>query len=198
MRSIAPSTKTSLFVSGLPYIACPIGKRGGTISMCGIAGFVGAASNIGGGNVDKVAEAIAASLAHRGPADEGIWIDPAAGTALVHRRLSIIDLSPAGHQPMVSADERFVITYNGEVYSYQPIAAELAGRGHKFHGHSDTEAILESFVAEGIDATLKRMIGRFAIALWDRRERTLTLMRDRLGIKPVYWAKFGNTFMFGS
>ena len=91
--------------------------------MCGIAGFVGAAPKTAGGNVDDIAEAMAASLQHRGPDDQGIWIDPAAGAALVHRRLSIIDLSPAGHQPMVSADERFVITYNGETYSYQPIAA---------------------------------------------------------------------------
>ena len=166
--------------------------------MCGIAGFVGAASNIAGGNVDNIAESMAASLAHRGPDDQGIWVDPAAGTALVHRRLSIIDLSPAGHQPMVSADERFVITYNGEVYSYQPIAAEFAARGHKFRGHSDTEVILESFAVNGVAATLKRMIGMFAIALWDRRERTLTLIRDRLGIKPLYWAKFGTLFMFGS
>jgi asparagine synthase (glutamine-hydrolysing) len=166
--------------------------------MCGIAGFVGATSTVGGGNVDSVAEAMAASLQHRGPDDQGIWLDPAAGAALVHRRLSIIDLSPAGHQPMLSSDERFVITYNGEIYSYQPIAAEFAARGHKFRGHSDTEAILESFAADGIDATLKRMIGMFAIALWDRRERTLTLMRDRLGIKPLYWAKFGNLFLFGS
>ncbi len=165
--------------------------------MCGIAGFVGA-SNIGGGNVDTVAEAMATSLAHRGPDDQGIWIDAAAGTALVHRRLSIIDLSPAGHQPMLSADERFVISYNGEVYSYQPIAAEFAARGHKFRGHSDTEVILESFAQNGVEPTLKRMIGMFAIALWDRRERTLTLMRDRLGIKPLYWAKFGNLFLFGS
>ncbi len=112
-------------------------------------------------------------------------------SALVHRRLSIIDLSPAGHQPMVSADGRFVISYNGEVYNHQPIAAELAARGHKFRGHSDTEVILESFAANGIEPTLKQMIGMFAIALWDRRERTLTLIRDRLGIKPLYWAKFG-------
>jgi len=166
--------------------------------MCGIAGFVGAASNIGGGNADSVAEAMAASLAHRGPDDQGIWTDPTAGTALIHRRLSIIDLSPAGHQPMISADERFVITYNGEVYSYQPIAAEFAARGHKFRGHSDTEVILESFAVHGIEPTLKRMIGMFAIALWDRRDRTLTLVRDRLGIKPLYWAKFGNLLLFGS
>ncbi len=99
---------------------------------------------------------------------------------------------------MVSADERFVISYNGEVYSYQPIAAELAASGHKFRGHSDTEVILESFATDGIEATLKRMIGMFAIALWDRRDRTLTLIRDRLGIKPLYWAKFGTLFLFGS
>ena len=138
------------------------------------------------------------SLQHRGPDDHGVWIDENAGVALVHRRLSILDLSPAGHQPMISADERFVIIYNGEVYSYQPIAAELAASGLKFRGHSDTEVILNSFAVNGIEATLKRMIGMFAIALWDRRDRTLTLIRDRLGIKPLYWAKFGKLFLFGS
>jgi asparagine synthase (glutamine-hydrolysing) len=163
--------------------------------MCGIAGFIGAAS---GGDIGAIAEAMAKSIAYRGPDDQGIWIDTESETALVHRRLSIIDLSAAGHQPMLSADERYVISYNGEVYSFQPIAAELAARGHKFRGHSDTEVILESFAVNGIEATLKRMIGMFAIALWDRRDRTLTLMRDRLGIKPLYWAKFGNTFLFGS
>jgi asparagine synthase (glutamine-hydrolysing) len=166
--------------------------------MCGIAGFIGAASNKAGGDIGAIAEAMAASIAYRGPDDQGIWTDGETETALVHRRLSIIDLSAAGHQPMISANERYVISYNGEVYSFQPIAAELAARGHNFRGHSDTEAILESFAVNGIEATLKRMIGMFAIALWDRRDRTLTLMRDRLGIKPLYWAKFGNTFMFGS
>jgi asparagine synthase (glutamine-hydrolysing) len=166
--------------------------------MCGIAGFIGAASNIAGGDAGAIAEAMAASIAYRGPDDQGIWIDAETQTALVHRRLSIIDLSAAGHQPMLSANERYVISYNGEVYSFQPIAAELTARGHNFRGHSDTEVILESFAVNGIEATLKRMIGMFAIALWDRRNRTLTLMRDRLGIKPVYWAKFGNTFLFGS
>ncbi len=166
--------------------------------MCGIAGFIGAASGIAGGDAGAIAEAMAASIAYRGPDDQGIWIDAETETALVHRRLSIIDLSAAGHQPMISANERYVISYNGEVYSFQPIAAELAARGHNFRGHSDTEVILESFAVNGIEATLKRMIGMFAIALWDRRDRTLTLMRDRLGIKPLYWAKFGNTFMFGS
>ncbi|MGA9007830.1 MAG: asparagine synthase (glutamine-hydrolyzing) [Xanthobacteraceae bacterium] len=163
--------------------------------MCGIAGFIGAAS---GSDTGTIAEAMAKSIAYRGPDDQGIWTDGECETALVHRRLSIIDLSAAGHQPMLSADERYVISYNGEVYSFQPIAAELAARGHKFRGHSDTEVILESFAVNGIEATLKRMIGMFAVALWDRRDRTLTLMRDRLGIKPLYWAKFGHTFLFGS
>ena len=166
--------------------------------MCGIAGFVGAVPRIAGANIDNIALSMAASLKHRGPDDQGIWVDGEAGTALVHRRLAIIDLSPAGHQPMVSVDERFIITYNGEVYSHRPIANEFAARGHKFRGYSDTEVILESFAANGIDATVAQMIGMFAIALWDRRERTLTLIRDRLGIKPLYWAKFGKLFLFGS
>ena len=138
------------------------------------------------------------SLAHRGPDGHDIWIDSEAGAALVHRRLAIVDLSPAGHQPMLSADERFVITYNGEVYSHLEIRAELEADGHVFRGHSDTEVILESVARVGVSATAKRLIGMFAIAVWDRRERTLTLVRDRLGIKPLYWAKFGELFLFGS
>jgi asparagine synthase (glutamine-hydrolysing) len=166
--------------------------------MCGIAGFLNGASNELSRELGEISSAMNISLQHRGPDDHGVWFDENAGVALVHRRLSILDLSPAGHQPMISADERFVIIYNGEVYSYQPIAAELAASGIKFRGHSDTEAILNSFAVNGIEATLKRMIGMFAIALWDRRDRTLTLIRDRLGIKPLYWAKFGKLFLFGS
>ena len=166
--------------------------------MCGIAGFLNSASNELSREINEISSAMNSSLQHRGPDDHGVWIDENAGVALVHRRLSILDLSPAGHQPMISADERFVIVYNGEVYSYQPIAAELAANGLKFRGHSDTEVIVNSFAESGIEATLKRMIGMFAIALWDRRDRTLTLIRDRLGIKPLYWAKFGKLFLFGS
>jgi asparagine synthase (glutamine-hydrolysing) len=166
--------------------------------MCGIAGFLNGASNELMRELAEISSAMNVSLQHRGPDDHGAWIDADAGVALVHRRLSILDLSPAGHQPMISADERFVIIYNGEVYSYQPIAAELAASGLKFRGHSDSEVILNSFAVNGIEATLKRMIGMFAIALWDRRDRTLTLIRDRLGIKPLYWAKFGKLFLFGS
>jgi asparagine synthase (glutamine-hydrolysing) len=166
--------------------------------MCGIAGFLTGASSGLARELADVSSAMDACLQHRGPDDHGVWIDEECGVALVHRRLSILDLSPAGHQPMISDDGRFVIIYNGEVYSHQPIAAELLARGHKFRGHSDTEVILNSFAANGIEPTLKRMIGMFAIALWDRRERTLILIRDRLGIKPLYWAKFGKLFLFGS
>ena len=141
---------------------------------------------------------MADSLAYRGPDDHGLWSDPEAGIALTHRRLSIVDLSPAGHQPMVSADGRFIITYNGEIYNFQEMRPELEARGIKFRGHSDTEVMLEAFAAFGIEATVKRLIGMFTIGVWDRRERTLTLVRDRLGIKPLYWAKFGKLFLFGS
>lgn len=137
-------------------------------------------------------------MAHRGPDDHGLWSDAEAGIALTHRRLSIVDLSPAGHQPMTSADGRYVLTYNGEVYNFQELRPELEARGIVFRGHSDTEVILEAFAAYGIAPTVKRLIGMFAMAVWDRRERTLTLIRDRLGIKPLYWARFGGMFMFGS
>ncbi len=166
--------------------------------MCGIAGFLTGASSGLARELADVSSAMDACLQHRGPDDHGVWIDEESGVALIHRRLSILDLSPAGHQPMISDDGRFVIIYNGEVYSHQPIAVELMARGHTFRGHSDTEVILNSFAINGIEPTLKRMIGMFAIALWDRRERTLILIRDRLGIKPLYWAKFGKLFLFGS
>src|SRR3974390_2588629 len=166
--------------------------------MCGIAGFITGPSNGIARELAEVSSAMGACLQPRGPDDHGVWVDDESGVALIHRRLSILDLSPRGHQPMFSADGRFVIIYNGEVYSHQPIAAELAARGYHFRGHSDTEVIVNSFAEKGIESTLKRMIGMFAIALWDRRERTLILIRDRLGIKPLYWAKFGKLFLFCS
>jgi asparagine synthase (glutamine-hydrolysing) len=166
--------------------------------MCGIAGFITAGSGNKAQALSTIAAAMGASLSHRGPDDEGAWVDPEAGVALVHRRLSIVDLSSAGHQPMVSADGRYVMSYNGEVYSHEEMRPALAARGIAFRGHSDTEVMLESIAAFGLEATLPRLIGMFAIALWDRHERTLTLVRDRLGIKPLYWAKFGGLFLFGS
>ena len=148
--------------------------------------------------LERNALAMANSLAHRGPDDRGLWSDPEAGVTLTHRRLSIVDLSPTGHQPMISANGRFIVTYNGEIYNFKELRPELEARGIKFRGHSDTEVMLEAFAAYGVEATVKRLIGMFTIGVWDRRERALKLVRDRLGIKPLYWAKFGGLFLFGS
>jgi asparagine synthase (glutamine-hydrolysing) len=166
--------------------------------MCGIAGFIAGHSQGPALQLSDICAKMNGSLQHRGPDDDGVWIDAEAGVALVHRRLSIVDLSSTGHQPMISADGRYVLTYNGEVYNYEEIRPSLTARGVLFRGHSDTEVMLESIAAFGIGATLPQLIGMFAFALWDRRERTLTLVRDRLGIKPLYWAKFGDLFLFGS
>jgi asparagine synthase (glutamine-hydrolysing) len=165
--------------------------------MCGIAGILTTAGGTRD-TLERAATAMADSLAHRGPDDQGVWSDPEAGVALSQRRLSIVDLSPAGHQPMMSSDGRFVMTYNGEIYNFQELRPDLEARGVKFRGHSDTEVMLEAFSAYGIAPTIRRLIGMFSIAVWDRRERTLTLVRDRLGIKPLYWAKFGSLFLFAS
>jgi asparagine synthase (glutamine-hydrolysing) len=165
--------------------------------MCGIAGFVSGSPG-SSDHIQQIACAMEASLAHRGPDGYGIWTDPGAGIAFIHRRLAIIDVSPTGHQPMMSANGRFVITYNGEVYSHVEIRAELEAKGVRFRGHSDTEVILESIARVGVEATVKRLIGMFALAVWDKQERTLTLVRDRIGIKPLYWAKFGDAFVFAS
>ncbi len=137
-------------------------------------------------------------MIHRGPDDSGVWIDPRAKLALGFRRLSIIDLSPAGHQPMLSADQRFVIAFNGEIYNYQELRGELGRRGHSFRGHSDTEVILAAVAEWGIEHTIERLIGMFAIALYDVLERKLFLVRDRLGEKPLYYGWHGASFLFGS
>ena len=166
--------------------------------MCGIAGFLATQANASPEQLTATVAAMAVSLQHRGPDDQGVWVDAECGVAFSHRRLSIIDLSPAGHQPMVSADGRFVLNYNGEVYSYREIRRDLEARGVSFRGASDTEVILESIAAFGLRATLTRLIGMFTIALWDRNERSLTLVRDRLGIKPLYWTWNDGLFLFGS
>ncbi len=137
---------------------------------------------------------MAGAPAHRRPDGAGAWADDAAGVAFGHRRLAVIDLSPHGHQPMRSADGRWVIAYNGEVYNAAELRAELVPCGIVFRGHSDTEAILEAVAARGVEAALERLIGMFAMALWDRAERTLYLVRDRLGIKPLYWGRRGGFF----
>lgn len=141
-----------------------------------------------------------ATLTHRGPDDEGAWVDDAEGIALGHRRLAIIDVSPHGHQPMAAASGRYVIAYNGEIYNFQTLRQELeaASRAPAWRGHSDTEVLLAAFDAWGIEATLRKLTGMFAIALWDRETRTLTLARDRLGEKPLYYGHVAGVLVFGS
>lgn len=136
------------------------------------------------------------AIAHRGPDDSGIWIDPEAAMGLVHRRLSIIDLSPAGHQPMVSACGRYVIAFNGEIYNHSELRQAL--EHPSWRGHSDTETLLVAIATWGTEAALKQCVGMFAFALWDRESRALTLARDRLGEKPLYYGWQGETFLFGS
>src|SRR5690606_11841526 len=129
---------------------------------------------------------------------EGFWIDPQQGIALGHRRLSIVELSPLGHQPMVSASGRWVIISNGEIYNFPEIRTELEARGVRFRGRSDTQVLLGACGAFGVEKAVQRCTGMFAFALWDRNARTLYLVRDRLGIKPLYWGWGGATFLFGS
>ena len=164
--------------------------------MCGIAGILDL--NRGEPWLRENVDAMTGALRHRGPDAGGIWTDAAAGIALGHRRLSIVDLSPLGAQPMVSPSGRYVISYNGEVYSFLDMRPELEAKGFKFRGGSDTEVMLAAIEAWGLDGALARFIGMFAFALWDRETRTLQLVRDRMGIKPVYWARAGSLFLFGS
>ncbi|MDX9860802.1 MAG: asparagine synthase (glutamine-hydrolyzing) [Rhodospirillales bacterium] len=166
--------------------------------MCGLAGIFDRTSSTAADVLESRATAMERSLAHRGPDDRGVWTDAACGVALVHRRLAIIDLAPSGHQPMISTDGRFVIAYNGEIYNYKAIGAELTAAGRAVVGGSDTAVLLEACALWGVERALEKCIGMFAFALWDRQTRCLTLARDRLGIKPMFWARFGELFLFGS
>jgi asparagine synthase (glutamine-hydrolysing) len=166
--------------------------------MCGIAGLFDPDWRGTGEELAGLAQAMATALAHRGPDDHGTWCDPAAGVGFGHRRLAVIDLSPAGHQPMVSADGRWVACYNGECYNAPELRAELPGRGKNLRGHCDTEVVVEAVAAWGLRDALARINGMFAVALWDRRDRALHLVRDRLGEKPLYYAVIDGTLLFGS
>ncbi len=165
--------------------------------MCGITGFWTRGEP---GNAEAAAalvERMADSLRHRGPDDGGVWSDAAAGLHLGFRRLAIIDVSAAGAQPMRSASGRYVVCYNGEIYNAPALRADLSPPGG-WRGHSDTEVMLAAIEGWGLEPTLKRIVGMFAIALWDRETRTLQLVRDPLGKKPLYWGLFGQTLVFGS
>ncbi len=159
--------------------------------MCGIIGW--------SGDPDvALCRKLRDRLTHRGPDAGGEWKDDSAGLWIGHRRLSIVDLSPSGDQPMVSPSGRYVISYNGEVYNKDLICQELKTRGYSFRGHSDTEVIICAIEAWGLAPAIDRFIGMFAFALWDRNERLLWLVRDRLGIKPLYYAHNGGNFAFAS
>jgi len=165
--------------------------------MCGISGFWGP----GFGNsheMREVAAEMANTLRHRGPDDAGVWVDTQTGIALGHRRLAIVDLSPEGHQPMESGCGRYLIAFNGEIYNFPALREQLENSGHRFRGRSDTEVLLSSISEWGLFPALERTNGMFAFALWDRQERQLHLVRDRIGEKPLYYGWAGRTFLFGS
>ena len=165
--------------------------------MCGIAGIVGEAARDAG-----LLSRMAGAIARRGPDDQGSWIDAEAGVALANRRLAIIDLSPQGHQPMHSSNGRYVLTFNGEIYNHAELKSELEGRGAApeggWRGHSDTEVLVEAVAALGLGRAVERCVGMFAFALWDRKERRLSLVRDRFGEKPLYYGWAGSDFVFAS
>lgn len=163
--------------------------------MCGLTGFLSKKSSTDV-SLQSQAARMNDAIAHRGPDGDGFWIDASAGVALAHRRLAIVDLSANGDQPMVSSCGNLVMVYNGEVYNRKELSFEL--KDIKLKGTSDSEVILESFSQHGIKKTVEKLIGMFAIVVWNRQERSLTLIRDRLGIKPLYWAKTERSFLFGS
>jgi asparagine synthase (glutamine-hydrolysing) len=166
--------------------------------MCGIAGFFDPSRNRGVDECEAIARHMASMLVHRGPDDAGVWVDAEAGVALGHRRLAILDLSAEGHQPMRSADGRYVLVFNGEIYNFQELRRDLETHGHLFRGHSDTEMMLAAFSQWGFLSAVVRFVGMFAFALWDRHEGRLYLARDRAGEKPLYYGWAGNAFLFGS
>lgn len=160
--------------------------------MCGIAGII----NTNGHPVSpRLLQRMTDAISHRGPDGEGHWIEGDVGIG--HRRLAILDLSPAGHQPMASADHRFVLSYNGEIYNFRELRIELEAAGYWFRSKTDSEVVLNALAAWGVDA-ISRFNGMFAIALWDRKERRLLLARDRYGVKPLYYSRYGRCFAFAS
>ena len=167
--------------------------------MCGIAGFLGTGP-LSPEAAAATAREMADRLAHRGPDDAGVWLDPGAGAALAHRRLAVVDRSPAGHQPMRSASGQRVIVFNGEIYNHQDLRRRLDAdrQGISWRGHSDTETLLAAIECWGLEEALRASTGMFALALWDREDRALWLARDRIGEKPLYYGWQNGVFLFGS
>lgn len=167
--------------------------------MCGLTGFW-QPNDFNPESARATVQMMAESLHHRGPDDVGLWLDDRAGLALAHRRLSILDRSPAGHQPMQSPSGRWWIVFNGEIYNHLDLRRDLAlqGKAPRWRGHSDTETLLAAVDAWGIEETLRRSVGMFAMALWNRQIRTLTLARDRMGEKPLYYGWQKGVLLFGS
>ena len=166
--------------------------------MCGITGYLQRTPAIDENSMRTLVADMAATLTHRGPDASGSWVHAQSGIALAHRRLSIQDLSEAGAQPMASVDSRYVLSYNGEIYNFPALSRELQSLGHHFRGHSDTEVMLAAITQWGIDGALRRFQGMFAFALWDSRDQSLVLARDRVGKKPLYYGWCAQTFLFGS
>lgn len=165
--------------------------------MCGLSGAWERGA-LGSDELRRIARDMASTLTHRGPDSSGEWVDAEAGFAVGHRRLAIVDLSPTGRQPMVSSSGRLVLAYNGEIYNFRALGAELERAGHEFRGHCDAEVLVEACDAWGVDRAVERCVGMFAFALWDRNARSLTLVRDRMGIKPLYWAGRNGRLLFAS
>ena len=163
--------------------------------MCGIAGFFDP-RGFNSAEAENLARRMASRVVHRGPDDSGVWLDGEQGIALAHSRLSVLELSSAGHQPMISVSGRFVIVYNGEIYNHLELREQLGGVS--WRGHSDTETLLAAIDAWGVSATLEKCVGMFGFALWDRKDHILILARDRLGEKPLYYGWQSNVFVFGS
>lgn len=165
--------------------------------MCGIAGIL-TSSAASADTLTGLVSSMASALEARGPDDAGAWVDAAAGVALGHRRLAIVDLSAHGHQPMASSCGRWVLSFNGEIYNFEDLRRELEPLGHRFCGHSDTEVMLAAIAEWGVRSAVQRFNGMFAFAVWDKVDRKLTLVRDRLGEKPLYYGWADRQFLFGS